>query len=56
MLGLLISGQDARQIAATLCLSEQTIRNYLSRLYDKLDVNSRAEAIVWARDNNFVAA
>jgi DNA-binding NarL/FixJ family response regulator len=56
LLGLLLSGKDARQIAATLCLSEQTIRNYLSRLYDKLDVNSRAEAIVWARDNNFVAA
>jgi DNA-binding NarL/FixJ family response regulator len=56
LLGLLLSGQDARQIASTLCLSEQTIRNYLSRLYDKLDVNSRAEAIVWARDNNFVAA
>lgn len=56
LLGLLLTGQDARHLAATLCLSEQTIRNYLSRLYDKLDVNSRAEAICWARDNNFIAA
>jgi DNA-binding NarL/FixJ family response regulator len=56
LLSLLVTGQDARQLAATLCLSEQTIRNYLSRLYDKLDVNSRAEAICWARDNNFSAA
>lgn len=56
LLVLLLEGHDARQIATTLSLSEQTVRNYLSRLYDKLNVNSRAEAICWARDNNFVAA
>lgn len=56
ILVLLLEAHDARQIATSLSLSEQTVRNYLSRLYDKLNVNSRAEAICWARDNKFVAA
>ncbi len=48
LLGLLTQGLDNPRIAATLHLGEQTVRNYLSQLYDKLDVRSRAEAIVWA--------
>jgi DNA-binding NarL/FixJ family response regulator len=56
LLNLLLQGMDGRQIATALNLSEQTVRNYLSRLYDKLEVNSRAEAICWARDNNFAVA
>lgn len=44
-------GWDNAQIAAALHLSEQTVRNYLSRLYAKLAVRSRAEAIVWLRDH-----
>ena len=44
-------GWDNAQIAETLHLSEQTVRNYLSRLYAKLDVRSRAEAILWLRDH-----
>lgn len=56
LLGLLLQGQDGRQIASQLNLGEQTIRNYLSRLYDKIEVKSRAEAICWARDNHFAAA
>ena len=40
-------------MAAELNLSEQTVRNYLSRLYAKLGVRTRAEAMVWLRDHRW---
>jgi DNA-binding NarL/FixJ family response regulator len=51
LLALLSEGLDNIRIADRLNLGEQTVRNYLSRLYSKLGVRTRAEAIVWARDN-----
>ena len=48
LLALLARGWDNARIAQELRLGEQTIRNYLSRLYGKLGVQTRAEAIVWA--------
>jgi hypothetical protein len=42
---------DHARIATALHLSEQTVRNYLSRLYARLGVRTRAEAIVWLRDH-----
>ncbi|HEX6289765.1 MAG TPA: response regulator transcription factor [Herpetosiphonaceae bacterium] len=50
ILDLLIEGWDNARIAHSLNLAEQTVRNHLSRIYMKLDVRSRAEAIVWARE------
>jgi DNA-binding NarL/FixJ family response regulator len=47
LLHMLGQGWDNARIAAELNLAEQTIRNYVSRLYVKLSVSSRAEAIVW---------
>lgn len=46
---LLAEGESNAAIAATLSLAEQTVRNHVSGLYDKLCVQSRAEAIVWVR-------
>jgi len=43
-------GRDNAQIAARLELSEKTIRNYLVAILDKLEVETRAQAIVRARD------
>lgn len=51
LLHLVAQGRDNAEIAAELHLGEQTVRNYLSRLYTKLGVNSRAAAIIWARDH-----
>jgi DNA-binding NarL/FixJ family response regulator len=51
LLDLLSLGLDNVHIANRLHLGEQTVRNYLSRLYSKLGVRSRAAAIVWAREN-----
>lgn len=48
---LVAQGWDNARIAEELCLSEQTIRNYVSRLYAKIGVQTRAEAVVWGRDH-----
>jgi DNA-binding CsgD family transcriptional regulator len=36
------SGKTNREVAATLFLSEKTVGNHLSRIFEKLDVHSRA--------------
>ena len=46
-------GWNNRRIAAEFDLAEQTVRNYVSRIYDKLGLRSRAEVVVWARKNGF---
>jgi DNA-binding NarL/FixJ family response regulator len=53
LLGLVARGWDNTAIAKALNLSEQTIRNYTSTLYEKLGVHSRGAAIVWARERGF---
>lgn len=46
ILDLLVQGLDNRKIAHELCLSEKTVRNHLTQIYNKLGVASRAQAIV----------
>ena len=41
----LVQGKSNRQIAEAMWLSEDTIKSHLRRVYRKLDVNSRAEAV-----------
>ena len=43
-------GLDNAQIAAQLGLSEKTVRNHITHIFDKLGVQTRAQAIVLARD------
>ena len=43
-------GLDNAQIAASLGLSEKTVRNHITRVFDKIGVAHRYEAIVRARD------
>ena len=52
-LTLLAEGLSNSQIAERLGISEKTVRNHLSHLFDKLGVWSRAQAIVFARDHGF---
>lgn len=47
-LGLIAQGASNREIAGRLALSEQTIKNSLSKLYQRLKVNNRAEAAAYA--------
>jgi pimeloyl-ACP methyl ester carboxylesterase len=47
---LLAKGLDNLQISASLGITEKTVRNAVSRLYEKLGVEGRAAAIVLLRD------
>jgi pimeloyl-ACP methyl ester carboxylesterase/DNA-binding CsgD family transcriptional regulator len=44
-------GIDNAQIAARLDLSEKTVRNHITSIFDKIGVESRAQAIVKAREH-----
>lgn len=50
---LLAQGRDNAQIAATLQLSEKTVRNHITSVFAKLEVENRAQAIVLARTSGF---
>jgi DNA-binding NarL/FixJ family response regulator len=41
---LMIEGYNNRRIASTLFMSEGTVRNYISGIYNKLGTNDRQEA------------
>jgi two-component system, NarL family, response regulator DevR len=45
LLELVANGCTNKEIAETLQLGEHTIRNYLSRLYQKMRVTNRAQAV-----------
>lgn len=55
LLELLAHGLDNLQIAAHLGLTEKTVRNKVSAVFDKLAVATRAQAIVQAREAGFGA-
>ena len=50
VLDLIAGGLDNRAIASHLVLSEKTVRNHINRIFGKLEVRSRAQAIVRARE------
>jgi len=56
ILELVAHGLDNAQIGARLELSEKTVRNNVSRIFDKLGVPTRAQAIVRAREAGFAAS
>jgi DNA-binding NarL/FixJ family response regulator len=53
ILALLSDGLENRAIAERLSISEKTVRNHITNVYDKLGVWSRAQAVVFARDRGF---
>ena len=55
ILVLITEGLGNAEIAERLTLSEKTVRNHLSNVFDKLGVWTRAQAIVLARDRGFRA-
>lgn len=50
VLALICEGLADKEIASRLNLALNTVRNHVSTVYSKLDVHSRSEAIVWARE------
>ncbi|RON50288.1 helix-turn-helix transcriptional regulator [Pseudomonas frederiksbergensis] len=56
VLGLICEGLADKEIAARLKLAPNTVRNHVSTVYSKLDVHSRSEAIVWARERGLFSS
>ncbi|RMH00913.1 MAG: DNA-binding response regulator, partial [Chloroflexi bacterium] len=50
VLTLIAQGLTNQAIADRLVLSQKTVRNHVSNIFSKLQVASRAEAIIRARD------
>jgi pimeloyl-ACP methyl ester carboxylesterase/DNA-binding CsgD family transcriptional regulator len=50
---LIAQGRDNAQIAAVLGLREKTVRNHITGIFSRLEVESRAQAIVMSRDAGF---
>ena len=53
LLELIAQGRDNAQIAALLGLSEKTVRNHITGIFDRLHVENRSQAIVRAREAGF---
>jgi DNA-binding CsgD family transcriptional regulator len=53
ILELIAHGLDNQAIAGRLALSEKTVRNHITPIFDKLGVPTRAQAIVRAREAGF---
>jgi len=54
VLQLLSEGQSNRNIADTLIISEKTVKNHVSNILQKLNVNDRTQAVVKAIRNGWV--
>ena len=53
VLTLITEGLSNAEIAARLSISEKTVRNHISNIFDKLGVWTRAQAIVFAHERGF---
>jgi pimeloyl-ACP methyl ester carboxylesterase/DNA-binding CsgD family transcriptional regulator len=54
VLELLAQGASNYEIAEQLVITPKTVRNYVSRIYSKLGAESRAQAIVMAREAGLI--
>ncbi len=54
VLQLLARGYTNARMAKELFIGEQTVKNHVSRIYAKLGVCSRAEAVAWAWEHGVV--
>lgn len=52
ILDLMLRNYNNSMIADTLFIGEHTVRNYVSKIYDVLNVHNRAELILWAIDHH----
>jgi DNA-binding NarL/FixJ family response regulator len=48
ILKLAAAGLTDKEIAHQFEISDKTVRNHMANLYEKLNIHSRAEAVVWA--------
>lgn len=53
VLSLLCEGGEDAAIAKEMGVSRNTLRNHIARVYQKIGVNRRAAAVLWARERGF---
>lgn len=53
VLGLVAEGMNTKEIAEELSIKTGTVRNYISAIFDKLDVKNRIEAITHSREKGW---
>jgi pimeloyl-ACP methyl ester carboxylesterase/DNA-binding CsgD family transcriptional regulator len=53
ILAAVVAGQNNAEIGAALFVSEKTVRNSLTRIFEKLGVRTRTQAAVLARDRGY---
>jgi two-component system NarL family response regulator len=54
ILGLVGHGKTSREIAEVLFISENTVRNHVRNVLDKLGLRSRFEAVTWAQREGLI--
>lgn len=54
ILGRIAVGKTSREIAAELYISENTVRNHVRNILDKLGLKSRFEAVHWAQREGLI--
>jgi DNA-binding NarL/FixJ family response regulator len=54
VLKLAVRGLPNRQIGEMLGIGEKTVKAHLGRVYERIGVTNRADAVAWALDTDFV--
>jgi DNA-binding CsgD family transcriptional regulator len=54
VLALAAQGMLNKQIARTLGIGEKTVKAHLGRVYERLGVTNRADAVAWALDSDLI--
>jgi two-component system, NarL family, response regulator LiaR len=54
VLRLVGSGLSNKEIAARLCLAEKTVKNYLTTIFQKLHLNDRVQAALYAQKHGLL--
>lgn len=54
IVGAVLDGASNKEIATRLEISEQTVKNQLTTVYEKLGINSRVQLAILAREGSLL--
>jgi DNA-binding NarL/FixJ family response regulator len=54
ILHLIATGATNREVAEHLIISEGTVKNYLARLFNRLGLRDRTQAVIYAREHGLI--